>query len=104
VATAVSRPVKSSTKTTVRLRFLVPFLVALALLAAAALDGRLRSQDSVQLSGPGTTGELHWSNGVFTSRAELRAWLNAHGKSYAAWAKAHPAAVALLPATSPSGR
>lgn len=85
---------------TVRLRVLIPFFVALVLLAAAGLDGRLRTHDNVQLKGPGTTGALHWSNGVFTSRAELRAWLNAHGRSYDTWAKAHPGAVALLPATS----
>jgi hypothetical protein len=99
VATAASRPVRPA-KTTVRLRVLIPFAAALVLLLAAGLDGRLRTHDNLELTGPGTTGELHWSNGVFTSRAELRAWLNAHGKSYAAWAKAHPAAVALLPATS----
>ena len=104
MATAISGRTQSTKRTnapkatTVRLRVLIPFFAALVLLAAAALDGRLRTHDNVQLKGPGTKGELHWSNGVFTSRAELRAWLNAHGKSYDAWAKAHPAAVALLPA------
>ena len=108
MATAISGRTQSTKRTpaakqtTVRLRVLIPFFAALALLAAAALDGRLNPHDNVQLQGPGTTGALHWSNGVFTSRAELRAWLNAHGKSYDAWAKAHPAAVALLPATSPA--
>jgi len=106
MATAISGSTQSAKRTaapkatTVRLRVLIPFFVALLLLAGAALDGRLRTHDNVQLRGPGTTGALHWSNGVFTSRAELRAWLNAHGRSYDAWAKAHPAAVALLPATS----
>ena len=67
-------------------------------MVAAVIYGALRPHNHVQLKGPGTTGKLHWSNGVFTSRAELRAWLIAHGKSYDAWAKAHPAAVRMLPA------
>jgi hypothetical protein len=81
-----------------RPRFLIPFALAMIVLFGAALYGALRPHSHVQLQGPGTTNKLHWGGGVFTSRAELRAWLNAHGKSYAAFAKAHPAAVRMLPA------
>jgi hypothetical protein len=84
-------------RTTVRARFYVPFFVALALLAGTVAYGRLRPQGNAQPSGPGSEGNLNWSNGIFANRAELRAWLNAHGKSYAAWAKEHPAAVKLIP-------
>jgi len=81
-----------------RPRVLVPFAVAVFVVAAAAAYGVVRPRNHVELKGPGTTGRLHWGGGVFTSRAELRAWLNEHGKSYAAFAAAHPAAVRMLPA------
>jgi hypothetical protein len=81
-----------------RPRFLVPFVLALAVLLGAAVYGMVRPHNHVQLKGPGTTNKLHWGGGVFTSKTELRAWLNAHGKSYAAFARAHPAAVRMLPA------
>ena len=72
--------------------------MAVLVLLGAAVYGMVRPHNHVQLKGPGTTNKLHWGGGVFTSKAELRAWLNAHGKSYAAFAKAHPAAVRMLPA------
>jgi hypothetical protein len=81
-----------------RPRFLIPFAIAVVVLLGAAVYGLVRPHSHVQLKGPGTTNKLHWGGGVFTSKAELRAWLNAHGKSYAAFAEAHPAAVRMLPA------
>jgi hypothetical protein len=45
---------------------------------------------------PGAPGALVWGDGIFANRFELKAWLNLHGASYAAWAKQHPAAVALV--------
>jgi hypothetical protein len=99
MATVVTGTPKEAKKPVVlRPRVLVPFLIAVLVLGGALLYGELRPHSHVQLKGPGTTNKLHWGGGVFTSRAELRAWLNAHGKSYAAFAKAHPAAVRMLPA------
>lgn len=99
MATVVTGQPQATKKPVVlRPRFLIPFLVAVLVLAGAALYGMLRPHSHVQLKGPGTTGKLHWGGGVFTSKAELRAWLNAHGKSYEAFAEAHPAAVRMLPA------
>jgi len=88
----------SKTSSVLRPRLLIPFAIALLVVVGVAVYGFVRPHNHVQVTGPGTTGKLHWSNGVFTSRAELRAWLNAHGKSYAVWAKAHPKAVEMLPA------
>jgi hypothetical protein len=96
-AVAPGEEAKKSSRTTIRARFYVPFFVALALLAGTVAYGKLRPQGNVHPSGPGSNGNLNWSNGIFANRAELRAWLNAHGKSYATWAKQHPAALRLIP-------
>ena len=98
MATTVTQKAQPARAAVFRPRVLIPFVLAVIVLAGAGIYGILRPHNHVHVTGPGTTGKLHWSNGVFTSRAELRAWLIAHGKSYSAWAKAHPAAVKMLPA------
>jgi len=98
MATVVSGQQSKQPPFVLRPRFLVPFAIAVVVLLGAAVYGMVRPHNHVQLSGPGATGKLHWSNGVFTSKAELKAWLHVHGKSYSAFAKAHPAAVRMLPA------
>ena len=95
---AVSGASRGPKPAVLRLRVLVPFGIAVLVVVAAAFYGIVRPHNRVQLKGPGTTGKLHWGGGVFTSKQELRAWLNAHGKSYAVFAAAHPAAVRMLPA------
>ena len=45
---------------------------------------------------PGETGQLIWGEGVFSSALELKAWLEARGVNYKAWARKHPEAVELL--------
>jgi hypothetical protein len=95
---AVSGASQGGKPVVLRPRVLVPFAIAVLVVIAAAVYGVVRPHDHVQLKGPGTTGKLHWGGGVFTSKAELRAWLNTHGRSYAAFAAAHPAAVRMLPA------
>ena len=94
-ALARTRPVQAQPR--VRARFYVPFMLALALLVASVAFGRLLPQDNVRPVGPGSSGQLNWSNGIFANRAELKAWLNEHGKSYAVWAAQHPAALKLIP-------
>ncbi len=81
-----------------RARFYVPFVLAVVLLGVSFAFNRFIPQSSVGPHGPGTSGALNWSNGIFANRAELKAWLNAHGKSYDTWAKQHPAALKLIPA------
>ena len=98
MATVVSGQQPKQQPFVLRPRFLIPFAIAVVVLLGAAVYGVVRPHSHVELKGPGTTNKLHWGGGVFTSRAELRAWLNAHGKSYAAFANAHPAAVRMLPA------
>lgn len=102
VATVASRPAakgkkKGSSAQKVRARFYVPFALAIVLLAVSFAFNRFIPQSSTTPKGPGTSGALYWSNGTFANRAELKAWLNAHGKSYATWAKQHPAALKLIP-------
>jgi hypothetical protein len=45
---------------------------------------------------PGESGALIWGEGVFSSALELKAWLEARGVNYKAWARKHPEAVELL--------
>jgi len=104
VATVASGPAakrkakgKGKQAVQIRARFYVPFFAAIALLIASFAFNHFVPQGSVVPTGPGKTGALNWSNGIFANRAELKAWLNAHGKSYAVWAKQHPAALKLIP-------
>jgi hypothetical protein len=45
---------------------------------------------------PGFHGSLVWGDGIFSNRAQLKAWLILHGASYEDWVKQHPAAVKLV--------
>jgi hypothetical protein len=101
VATVASRQAakgkRNNSAPQVRARFYVPFVLAVALLGASFAFNRFIPQGSVAPKGPGSSGALNWSNGIFANRDELKAWLNAHGKSYKTWAKQHPAALKLIP-------
>jgi hypothetical protein len=80
---------------------LFPYAVALLVLAAVAAYAFAWPQGKARLSpqAPGTKGSLVWGDGLFQKRTEMKAWLSIHGASYDAWARTHPAALALIPPT-----
>lgn len=68
-----------------------------AILAGVAVFGVLSPYTLNQKPGaPGQVGALVWGDGLFSTPAQVRAWLKEHGASYEAWAKAHPAAVGMV--------
>src|SRR6476659_874330 len=75
----------------------VPLATAFCIIAGIAIYG-IVSPYSAKPSPPppGTRGSLVWGDGIFSNRAQLKAWLGIHGASYGAWARTHPAAVRLV--------
>lgn len=68
-----------------------------AILVGVAVFGVLSPYTLHQKPGaPGQVGALVWGDGLFSTPAQVRAWLEEHGASYEAWAKAHPAAVGMV--------
>jgi hypothetical protein len=76
---------------------LVTALVIVVAAAAATwiqVIERLHAPDPVAVRG--TPASIVWSDRVFSSEAELAAWLRRRGIDYGRWVRSHPAAVAIL--------
>lgn len=83
------------------LRGAVIALVWVALLSASMMVwlevGRtLRHPKPVQLAATTKPTAMAWGDRVFQGRSHLKAWLEAHGVTYAAWARRHPAAAQIV--------
>ena len=75
----------------------VPLAVAFLIIAGIAVYGIVSPYSTKQSPpAPGIRGSLVWGDGIFSNRAQLKAWLGIHGASYGAWAKTHPAALRLV--------
>src|SRR5690242_17460535 len=70
----------------------LPFAVLLAIVAFSIF----RAVRASEPPPPGHVGSLVWGNGIFTTRVQLKAWLELHGGSYTYWARNHPSALKLL--------
>ena len=80
----------------------VPLATAFLIIAGIAVYGIVSPYDAKSPPPPGQHGSLVWGDGIFSNRAQLKAWLGIHGASYGAWAKTHPAALRLVkPRTRP---
>jgi hypothetical protein len=77
-------------------RVFLPLALPFAILAGVGVFAVLTPQHQVSASGPGGPGALVWGDGIFANRAELKAWLAQHGRSYEVWLRDHPSAKALL--------
>jgi hypothetical protein len=75
----------------------VPLATAFLIIAGIAVFG-IVSPYTLKPSPPppGARGSLVWGDGIFSNKAQLRAWLRIHGASYDAWVKTHPAALRLV--------
>jgi hypothetical protein len=75
----------------------VPLAIAFLIIASIAVYG-IVSPYSFKKSPapPGIHGSLVWGDGIFSNKAQLKAWLSQHGGSYSRWARTHPAAVTLV--------
>jgi hypothetical protein len=79
---------------------------ALLLLLAAAIAAAgvtwlkvaktIRHPDPLAIPDRPPIAGIVWSNRVFLDQQALEKWLEAHGRSYADWARKHPDAVTLL--------
>jgi hypothetical protein len=85
----------------------------LLVLAAAAVTWlqvvrTIRDPDPLTIPARPPVAGIVWSNRVFIHERSLKRWFQAHGRSYAVWARNHPRAVAVLrdrplpPAAAPS--
>ena len=66
------------------------------IIAGIAIYGAISPYDLKTAPPPGQRGSLVWGDGIFSNRAQLKAWLGLHGASYAQWAKTHPKALFLV--------
>lgn len=66
----------------------LPFAVLVGVAVFVALVA-FRSEQPAPKS---ARGALVWGNGIFATRAELKAWLQQHGASYDVWLAKHPQA------------
>jgi hypothetical protein len=75
----------------------LPLAAAFAIIAAIAIYGVVNpSKAKPHPNAPGFRGSLVWGDGIFSNKAQLKAWLRLHGASYADWVKQHPAALKLV--------
>lgn len=74
----------------------VPLATAFVIIAGIAIYGAISPYDLKTAPPPGQRGSLVWGDGIFSNRAQLKAWLGLHGASYAQWAKTHPKALFLV--------
>jgi hypothetical protein len=75
----------------------LPLAIAFAIIAGIAIYGVLSpSKAKPAPAAPGYRGSLVWGDGIFSNRAQLKAWLLLHGASYKDWVKLHPAAIRLV--------
>ena len=85
----------------------LPLVMAFAIIAGIAIYGVVNpSKAKPHPDAPGFHGSLVWGDGIFSNRAQLKAWLILHGASYEDWAKDHPAALRLVraPGQAQGGR
>jgi hypothetical protein len=74
----------------------VPLATAFLIIAGIAIYGIISPYNLKKPPPPGQRGSLVWGDGIFSNRAQLKAWLGIHGASYAEWAKTHPRALYLV--------
>jgi hypothetical protein len=75
----------------------LPLAAAFAIIAGIAIYGVVNQpKANPHPNAPGFHGSLVWGDGIFSNRAQLKAWLKLHGASYDAWVKQHPAALRLV--------
>jgi hypothetical protein len=75
----------------------LPLALAFAIIAGIAIYGVLSpSKAKPAPAAPGFRGSLVWGDGIFSNKAQLKAWLRLHGASYKVWVKEHPAALSLV--------
>jgi hypothetical protein len=80
-----------------RLWVFLPMAVAFGIIAGIAIYGVVNQPKATpHPDAPGIHGSLVWGDGIFSNRAQLKAWLILHGASYEDWVKQHPAAVKLV--------
>jgi hypothetical protein len=80
-----------------RLMVFLPLVAAFAIIAGIAVYGVLSpSKATPRPNAPGFRGSLVWGDGIFSNKAQLRAWLVLHGASYQEWVRQHPAALRLV--------
>jgi hypothetical protein len=75
----------------------LPMVAAFGIIAGVAIYGVVNEpKANPHPDAPGFHGSLVWGDGIFSNRAQVKAWLALHGGSYEDWAKTHPAAVRLV--------
>jgi hypothetical protein len=75
----------------------VPIATAFLIIAGIAIYGAISPYNfHKNPAPPGARGSLVWGDGIFSNKAQLKAWLSIHGGSYAKWAKTHPRALVLV--------
>ena len=75
----------------------LPMVAAFAIIAGIAIYGIVNQPKATpHPDAPGFHGSLVWGDGIFSNRAQLKAWLILHGASYKEWVKQHPAALKLV--------
>jgi hypothetical protein len=80
-----------------RLWVFLPMAVAFGIIAGIAIYGVVNQpKANPHPDAPGFHGSLVWGDGIFSNRAQLKAWLILHGASYEDWVKQHPAALKLV--------
>jgi hypothetical protein len=80
-----------------RLWVFLPLALAFAIIAGIAIYGVLSpSKATPAPAAPGFRGSLVWGDGIFSNKAQLKAWLTLHGASYKVWVREHPAALRLV--------
>ena len=80
-----------------RLVVFLPLVVAFGIIAGIAIYGAVSpSKAKPNPDAPGFRGSLVWGDGIFSNRAQLKAWLVLHGASYGDWVRQHPAALKLV--------
>src|SRR5258708_534985 len=92
----VAMPART-TKASSRLWVLLPLATAFAIIAGIAIYGAVNpSKAKPTPNAPGFHGSLVWGDGIFSNKAQLKAWLRLHGASYRVWVRQHPAAIRLV--------
>ena len=80
-----------------RLWVFLPMAVAFGIIAGIAIYGVVNQPKATpHPDAPGFHGSRDWGDGIFSNRAQLKAWLILHGASYQDWVKQHPAALKLV--------
>jgi hypothetical protein len=67
-------------------------LVAASMMVWLEVERTLRHPKPIQLAATTKPTAVAWGDRVFETRPQLKAWLEARGRSYTAWARRHPAA------------